>query len=123
MKKFGLLLSVLLMTVVFVKAQPDPAEMVKRQVDQLTEACSLTKDQVPKVEVIVKKYSEKMMAMFQEMGGGGDRDAMREKMTKNREEQSKEIKAILTADQAKKYDKFLAEQMERMRQMGGPGGN
>lgn len=123
MKKIGLLLSALLLAFVFVNAQPDfdPAAMIKRQVDQLTEACSLTKDQVPKVEAIVKKYNEKMMAMFQDAGGGGDQNAMREKMTKMREEQTKEMKAILSVEQGVKYDKFLADQMERFRQMGAPG--
>jgi len=129
MKKIGLLLIVLFWAGVLVQAQPgmmDPAEMIKQRVDQITQACSLTKDQVPKVEAVVKKYNEKMMAMFQDMGdgGGGDFSAMREKMTKLMDDQNKEIKAVLTADQATKYDKFVQEERERMRQMGpgGPGG-
>lgn len=126
MKRICLLLVVLFSMTVFVHAQPgmmDPAEMVKRQVEQLTTSLSLTKDQVPKVETIVKKYNEKIMAMFEDMrDGGGDFSAMREKMTKVQEEQTKEMKTILTAEQGTQYDKFLEEQRERMRQMGGPGG-
>ena len=131
MKKLGLVLITFLLTVVFVNAQPgnfDPQAMIKRQVDQLTETCSLTKDQVPKVEAIVKKYSDQRTKMFQDMqngGGGGDFSAMREKMTKMQDDQAKEIKAILTADQAKKYDAWLKERQERMQQRmnggGGPG--
>jgi Spy/CpxP family protein refolding chaperone len=129
MKKIGLLLSVLMIFGLMVKAQPgggmmDPAEMVKRNVDQINQTCTLTKEQLPKVEAIVKKYSDKTMEMFQGMqgGGGGDFSAMREKMTKLQDDQTKELKAVLTAEQSAKYDKFLQERRERMRQMGGPGG-
>ena len=128
MKKVGLVLITLLLTVVFVNAQPgnfDPAARLKRQLDQLTQTCSLTKDQVPKVETILKKYSDQRSKMFQDMQNGGDRSAMRDKMTKMQDDQSKEIKAILTADQAKKYDAYLKEQQERRQQRmnggGGPG--
>ena len=126
MKKIGLLF-IFILSVVLVKAQPgnfDPAQMIKRQVDQLTETCSLTKDQVPKVEAIVKKYSDKRMAMFQDaQNGGGDRQAMMDKFTKLQSDQDKEVKALLTEDQAKKYDAYVKEREERMRQfMNGGGG-
>jgi len=124
MKKIGLLLTFLFLSVVFVKAQPgnfDPEEMIKRQVEGITEACDLSEDQVTKVEAIIRKSNEKMMALFQEMGGGGDREAMREKMGEIRDEQTKEIKAVLTEEQAEKYDEYMEEMRQRMRQ-GRPGG-
>lgn len=129
MKKIGLLLTAMLFAVMFVSAQPgggmDPAERAKRQVEQLKTTLSLNADQVTKVEAIVKKYGEQQSKMFQEMmDGGGDREAMRGKMTKMREDQTKEIKAVLTADQSKKYDEYLKEQDARRQQggFGGPGG-
>ena len=125
MKKIGFLLAALLLADVFVNGQPqiDPEEMIKMQVERLTEALDLTKDQVPKVETIVRKTSEKMMAMFEDMGPGGDFSEMREKMEKVQEEQTKQMKEILSDEQDKKYDKFLEEQRERMRQMRGGFGN
>ncbi len=124
MKKLGLLVTALFVTFVFVNAQPgnfDPEAMIQRQVDQIKEACDLTDEQVPQVKAVVKKYNEKMMEMFQGMGPDGDREAMREKMTQNRENQTNEIKEILTDEQDAKYDAFLEEQAERFRNRGGGG--
>ena len=99
----------------------DPKERAKRQTEELTEQLGLNKDQQKKVGELNEKYSEKMTAMFEDMrGGGGDREAMREKMTKLRDEQNKEMKKILTDDQYKKYEKYLEERRSR-RGSGGPG--
>ena len=125
MKKIGLLMMVLFIAVSFAKAQPgnfDPEAMIKRQVDGIVEACELSKDQATKVEAIIRKGNEQRMQMFQDMGQGGDREAMREKMNKMRDDQNAEIKKLLTADQSKKYDKYLEEQAARRRERGGFGG-
>jgi periplasmic protein CpxP/Spy len=127
MKKIGLLLTALLLTVVFVNAQPGgqqstPEERAKRQTEQLTTALSLDKAQVTKVEAINLKYAKQQSELFQSMGAGGDREAMRTKMTAMRAEQTKEIKALLTKEQIEKYDKYLAEQQAR-RAQGGRGPN
>lgn len=124
MKKISLLLTALFFAVLFVNAQPGgqqstPEERAKRQVEQLTTALSLNKDQAAKVEAISLKYGKQQGELFQSMGQGGDREAMREKMTAIREAQTKEIKAILTPEQSAKYDKYLEEQRSRMRQGGG----
>jgi protein CpxP len=127
MKKTGLVLLALLAFTVVTVAQNrgsgnfDPKEMAKRQTEQLTEELDLNKDQQKKVLELNEKYSEKMSAMFQDMrSGGGDREAMREKMGKMREEQNKEMKKLLTEDQYKKYEKYLEERRSR-RGQGGPG--
>jgi periplasmic protein CpxP/Spy len=127
MKKTGLVLLALLAFTVVTFAQNrgsgnfDPKEMAKRQTEQLTEELDLNKDQQKKVLELNEKYSEKMSAMFQDMrSGGGDREAMREKMGKMREEQNKEMKKILTEDQYKKYEKYLEERRSR-RGQGRPG--
>ena len=64
---------------------------------------------------------KKMAKMREEMqGGGGPSDEMRAKMTKIRDDQSKEMKKILTADQYVKYEKYL-EERRAARQQGGGG--
>ncbi|WP_167608106.1 DUF4890 domain-containing protein [Maribellus sediminis] len=101
----------------------DPKEMAKRQTEELTEQLDLNKDQQKKVLELNEKYGNKMSEMRDDMrNGGGDREAMREKMTKMREEQNKEMKKILTEDQYKKYEKYLEERRSR-RGQGGPGGS
>lgn len=99
----------------------DPKERAKSQTDELTKVLDLNKDQQQKVLDLQLKSAEEMTAMRQEMmNGGGDRDAMREKMTKSREELNAAMKKILTDDQYKKYEKYLEER--RNMRGGGPGG-
>jgi len=100
----------------------DPKEMAQRQTEELKKALNLNKDQEKKVLALNQKSAEQMSALREEMmSGGGDREAMREKMTKFREEQTAEMKKILTEDQYKKYEKYL-EERRGMRGQGGPGG-
>ncbi|WP_340112315.1 DUF4890 domain-containing protein [Maribellus mangrovi] len=126
MKKLGLVLLALFAFTVVTVAQNrgqrdfDPKERAKRQTEELTKELDLNKDQQKKVLELNEKYSEKMSAMFEDMrSGGGDREAMREKMGKLRDEQNKEMKKILTEDQYKKYEKYLEERRSRR----GPGGS
>ncbi|NQU86499.1 MAG: hypothetical protein HQ541_12130 [Mariniphaga sp.] len=118
MKKIGLLLTALLLTVVFAQAQQrggDPAERAKRQVEELKTTLDLSDDQATKIEAIILDYGKKTSELRQSMGADGDRSAMREKMGVIREEQTKQIKALLNEDQVKKYDTYLEEQAERRR--------
>jgi biopolymer transport protein ExbD len=125
MKKIGFLLIALMLGTMVSMAQnwqsATPEEMAKRQTDQIKEACGLDKAQEKKVYDLSLESSKKMAKMREEMQGGGDRDAMRAKMTKARDEQNAEMKKILTADQYKKYEKYL-EERRAARQQGG-GGN
>ncbi len=128
MKKLGLLLLAVFVFTAVSMAQDrgprnfDPKEMAKRQTDELTEVLDLNKDQQKKVLELNTEAGEKMSAMRGEMmNGGGDREAMREKMTKIREDQNKEMKKILTEDQYKKYEKYLEERRSQ-RGQGRPGG-
>jgi protein CpxP len=99
----------------------DPKEMAKRQTDELTKTLDLNKDQEKKVLDLNLKNAEQMSALREERSGGGDREAMREKMTKIREEHTAEMKKILTESQFKKYEKYL-EERRSMRGQGRPGG-
>ncbi|MFV0590228.1 MAG: hypothetical protein ACK5M7_02480 [Draconibacterium sp.] len=128
MKKLGLVLLSVIVFATVTMAQDrgsrsfDPKEMAKRQTEELTKALGLNKDQQAKVLALNTKMGEKRSSMFQEMrNGGGDREAMREKMTKLRDEEKAEMKKILTEDQYKKYEKYLEEQRAR-RGQGRPGG-
>jgi periplasmic protein CpxP/Spy len=104
----------------------DPAAFVDRQMEELKEGLDLSDDQEKQVREILTAGSETMRKTREEMqDGGGDRDAMREKMQQMREEQTEKIKAVLTEDQFTKYEQIQAERRERMRQGGGGfgGGN
>ena len=94
----------------------EPEEIAKMRADQMKEAVNLTADQYAKVTVIFKEEMEAMQKMFEGGGMNGDFEQMRKDMEKRQEEQNKKLKAILTEDQFKKWQK----QQEEMRaQFGG----
>ncbi len=106
----------------------NPEEMVKRQTQRLVEELKLNKDQEAKVLAINKKYMENRSFDWQKMRDASDeeRTKMREEMRKVQEERSKEIKAVLTPEQAKLFDENQKKREEMMRngqgRMGGFGG-
>ncbi len=120
MKKIGFLLIALIMGVMVGTAQnrqnSTPEEMAKSQTAQIKEKCGLDSAQEKKVYDLNLKSSKEMAKMRSESQGSGDRDAMREKMTKMRDEQNKEMKKILTAAQYTKYEKYQEERRAEMRQ-------
>lgn len=87
----------------------DPEERAKTQTAELKKVLDLNKDQEKKVYDLNLKAGKDMVKMREEMQGSSDRDAMREKFGKMREEQNKEMKKILSEDQFKKYEKYLEE--------------
>ena len=93
--------------------QFDPNEIAKMRADDMKQTVKLTDDQYTKVVALFKAEMENMQKMF-EGGGMPDMDAMQ----KQREEQNKKLKAILTEDQFKKWQK----QQEEMRAQFGGGG-
>ena len=118
------MIAILLVTMVG-KAQnwqsATPEEMAKRQTDQIKEKCGLDKDQEKKVYDLSLKIGKEMAKMREEMqSSGGPSDEMREKMMKVRDDQNKEMKKILSADQYVKYEKYL-EERRAARQQGGGG--
>lgn len=124
MKKIGFLLIALLMGTMISVAQnwqsATPEEMAKRQTDQIKEKCGLDKDQEKKVYDLSLKSGKEMAKIREGMqGGGGPSDEMRTKMAKTRDDQNKEMKKILTADQYVKYEKYLEERRAARQQGGG----
>ena len=127
MKKLGILLIAMLAVATMSMAQGfgggqqmSPEERAKQQTAQIKEAVGLNADQEKKVYDLNLEAGKQMAKMREDMqGGGGDFQAMREKMTTMRAEQDKKMKEILTADQWTKYQKF---QEERRSRFGGGGG-
>ncbi len=128
MKKFGILFIVMLAVSTMSMAQGfggggqqmSPEDRAKQQTAQIKEAVGLNADQEKKVYDLNLESGKQMAKMREDMqGGGGDFEAMRTKMTSMREEQDKKMKAILTADQWTKYQKWQEENRARR---GGPGG-
>lgn len=110
------------------RQQMNPEEMLKRQTQRLVEELKLNKDQEAKVTAINKKYSQNQTVDFAKMRDASDeeRAKMRDAMQKVQADKNKEIRAILTADQAKLFDENQKKQEEMRRsgqgRMGGFGG-
>ncbi|HEX9165130.1 MAG TPA: Spy/CpxP family protein refolding chaperone [Gemmatimonadales bacterium] len=103
--------------------------------EELKAALSLDPDQSDKVGKILGKWGEEtkgarelLMANFQAMQSGGDVEALRaesmmamQHIRERSEEMNTQIRGVLTPEQSKAFDAFIAERMQRMRQ-GRPGG-
>jgi len=79
----------------------------------------LTDTQAASVDSINLVYAKKQGELFQQGGGGGDREAMREKMTALNAEKEKAFAATLTEEQLAKYKENPRGGFGRP---GGPGG-
>ncbi len=77
---------------------------VEQQMERMTTQLSLTDEQKPKVEAVLKESSKKRQEIFSD--SSINRSQMREKMQPIMEEQNKKLKAILTDDQYKKYQEM-----------------
>ena len=113
------------------RPQMSPEEMLKRQTQRLVDELKLNKDQEAKVLAINKKYMEKNPIDFSKMRDATDdeRAKMRDEMMKVQNEKNKEIKAVLTPEQAKLFDENLKKREEARKNgqgrnfgQGGPGG-
>ena len=121
MKKIVLALTVALMGTIVMNAQPsrhhdmNPEQMVEKRVERLDKALALTAEQ--KAE-ITRIYSEEMKdnhkAKPPRMDKGERPDeatmaAHREQMKAQRESTDAKVKALLTPEQAAKYEKMQTE--------------
>lgn len=106
------------------RPQMNPEEMVKRQTQRLVEELKLNKDQEAKVLAINKKYTEKRPFDFAKMRDASDeeRAKMREEMMKIQVEKNKEIRAVLTPEQAKIFDENQKKREEMRKNGQGRGG-
>ena len=84
----------------------------KQRADTLAKQLSLDSTTTAKVVAIYEKYQKTMTDKRNELQG--DMDAMRAAMTEIRDSQNKEIVALLTKEQAAKYDEIMKQQQQRM---------
>jgi F0F1-type ATP synthase membrane subunit b/b' len=132
MRKLILVFVVLTAIVGTINAQPGRGQrMSPEERDKaLADTLGLDEAQKAKMSAISAKYQKSFNEMREKMQGA-DEDARRELFPKMREindARNKEIRAILNAGQAKKFDEIQKEREERMRnrQMRSPeerGGN
>jgi periplasmic protein CpxP/Spy len=98
------------------RQQRSPAEQAKNLQTQL----SLTDDQTAKITAIYTAQAAKRDSLMK--AANGDMQAMRGQMRPMMQATTEKIKAVLTDDQKKAYDKMQAERMQRMQNGGGQGG-
>jgi periplasmic protein CpxP/Spy len=93
-----------------------------RGMQAMLQGITLTAAQQPKVDSLIKKFDADNQAMRAEMQNGGDRQALMGKMRETRAKQAEELKALLTDDQKKVFDKNMEDARNRMGGGGRPGG-
>ena len=93
-------------------------EDIKERVATTAETLKLNEEQQKKILAVEMDFNNKMQIEFQKMGNAGgppaDREAMREKMTKMRDERNAKYEEVLSPDQ---YKQFIDMQEQRMREM------
>lgn len=95
-----------------------------KAVHEKFEALKLEKDKLTKVDEIFTKFYKDQDKLREEMMSGGERpdfQAMREKMQPLADARDKELKAILTDDQYKKWKDEIEPSMMPRRGNGGGG--
>ena len=112
MKKQLILVSVLLIAVISL-VHSQNQNRVERRVQQLKEFLSLTDDQTAKVKAIMMKSEGDTTAIDK------SKPLNRRSMMRDQKERfakmDKEIEALLTAEQLKKYESYKLERMNQMR--------
>lgn len=97
-------------------------ERMTQRVDGAISALALEGVKADTVKAILQSGVEKQMALMGSMQGGGDRGAMREKMSVIDADVAKQLEAVLTSEQMETYKTYMESQ--RMRRGGdGRGGN
>jgi Spy/CpxP family protein refolding chaperone len=89
----------------------DPAGTFLLNREDVAGEIKLTADQKTKLDGIRQAQRDKMREMFQNGGGGGDREAMMAEMQKMQAANSKEMLAVLTDDQKKRLKELAIQRM------------
>ena len=93
---------------------PDPTGEVGegkgKMLESLTKELDLTADQVTKIKEIFKESRPQMKALHED--ASMDKKAKRAKMKEVREATHAKIRPILTAEQAVKFDAFVAKEKQ-----------
>jgi len=91
-------------------------ERMKRTLEEYKTKLSLTEEQIPKVETILKAQIEEMATL--RANAGGDREAMRSALTELRAKTDKKVEELLTDEQKTAFKKLQEERAQRMPGMG-----
>ncbi len=94
----------------------NPEERMKRTLEEYKTKLSLTEEQIPKVETILKSQLEEMANL--RANAGGDREAMRYAITELRTKTDKQVEDILTDEQKVAFKKLQEERAQRTQGMG-----
>ncbi|MEI6683976.1 MAG: hypothetical protein WCO44_15200 [Bacteroidota bacterium] len=89
-----------------------PEERAKRQTERMKEELKLTPAQEPKAEAINLKYAKKV----EDVRKITDTAVQRKSLLELNKQKTAELKAVLTPDQLKTYQKIMQEMMEKRRQ-------
>lgn len=89
-----------------------PLSMIVNR-DDVQKDLKLSNDQKSKLRALQESMREEMQSMFQNGGGGGDRQAMMDQMRKMQEDHEKKVLAVLTDAQTKRLKQIAL-------QLGGP---
>ena len=92
------------------RVQRTPEETAKAQVEWMKADLKLDQATEKKVYDVVLKYAKQSSEERQKMGAGGDREAMRTKMTEITTARDKELKTVLGD---KTFETFKAKEAER----------
>jgi periplasmic protein CpxP/Spy len=112
-KSIGLVLVLGIAILFSTIAQAQPQRMsVEDRVKMLKDSLKLSSEQCTKITEILEDQREEMTTVMNE--NRGDREASRTVMQDLMKKTNTKIKALLTEDQAKKYDKMLEERRARM---------
>ncbi len=122
MKRLLMICGLLFGVIVFAQAQqgggrPGGGRMginPEARVKQLDEKLKLSEDQKTKLTAIFTEQADAQKKMREENQGGGDRQAMMEKILKMRTELETKVNGVLTEDQKKTYKAMLDEQKAQM---------
>ena len=100
------------------------AQRQSQILESLTTSLSLTDDQVAKTKELNKKYDEKFTALRNSSSTPEERQAQRGEMRKLMDQYNIEFKALLTEEQAKKYETLVQQRRENsQRERQRPGNN
>lgn len=127
-QKFGFLIAILF-TAMVVNAQGGRGRSVEERVkdvhDKIAAAFNLDAEKQAKVDSAFATYYRETDKLRESMRNSGERpdfQAMREKMQPAIDARDKELKAVLTEEQFKKWKEEIEPSMMQ-RRGGGPGGN
>ena len=84
--------------------------------EQLFKGITLSQAQKDSLKVLETKHQDARRAAFEANRGQQPSEEMRTKQRAMRDEQRKEIRAVLTADQQATFDKNVEEMQARMKQ-------